>query len=120
MTPLVHSRSESLFIESHAHRSHLCRCHASIDHVIAPAVHEGLPLVDEVLRDHLREVILDLGWPFADRPEESPLCIEVLRVHSQRLVFFRQSICQRLVVSSLLHGLRSDTCLKAELGAHVS
>ena len=116
---LPHAVGEGGLGQAHAYSGHLCSSDSGVDHVIAPRIHLLLP-VGEVVRDHLWQIVADGCGPLADGPEEAPLGVEVLRVHSQRLVSLRQLICQRLVVSRLLHGLRSDTCLIAQLGSHVS
>ena len=119
MAPLLHFFSEGVLGEAHADRSHHGCRFAGFDHVIAPAVHATLPLVNEAVGDDLGQVVLDLVWSIADRPEEPPLGIEVLRVHGEWLVRLWQAIGQLLMVACLFHGLGRDASLVAELGAHV-
>ena len=75
--------------------------------------------IREGLRDYLRQIVPNLSRSLTNGPEEPPLGIEVLRVHCEWFVFLWQPIGNLLMVSSLLHGLRSDTSLEAELGARV-
>ena len=114
MATLSHPVRECVFWQSHAHSGHLRRRCACIDHVRAPAVHALLPL-REVFGDDLRQVVPDLGRPVSDGPEEAPLCIEVLGVHSQGLVLLRELLSDFLVVSGLFNGLWRHTSLEAEL-----
>ena len=87
--------------------------------MVTPAVHLGLPL-GEGFRNDLREVVADLGGTVTDRPEESPLSVEVLRVHGQRLVLLGESVSDMFMVSGLFHGFRSHSCLVAEFRSHVN
>lgn len=86
--------------------------------MVTPRVHLCLPLW-EILRENLRQGILNGFWTITDWPEESPFSVEGLWVECHGLVHLWQSICDLFVISGLLHGLRGNTDLEAELGSGV-
>lgn len=109
-----HFLGECVSRQSKAYCTHLSSDLTTVDHVAAPSIHLFSPSC-VTFRHVLWNLIFNFLRALSQRPEISPLGVELWREGRHRRFTLWDRLNEQRMVSGLLDRFRSNTCLIAEL-----